>query len=41
MSFTLTLTMDFDTPLEGVLVVPKVAKAQTRVHYVKSLEIRT
>ncbi len=41
MTFTLTLTMDFDAPLIGVDVLPVSAKAETHLHYVKSLELKT
>ncbi len=39
--FTLTLTMDFDDPLLGVEVRAPKADVRTRLHIVKSLELRT
>lgn len=40
-SFSLTLTMDFDAPLLDVEVLVPAASVKTRLHYAKSLELRT
>jgi hypothetical protein len=41
MSFTLTLTMEVDAPLLGVDILPEGAKADTHLHFVKSVQLRT
>jgi hypothetical protein len=40
-SFTLTLTMDFDAPLLDAEVLAPEARVRTRLHFVKSIELRT
>ena len=40
-SFGLTITMDFDAPLLDVEVVAPAHGVKTRLHYVKTLELRT
>ena len=41
MSFTLTLTMEFDAPLLGVEVAAPGAELATRLHFVKSFPLRS
>ncbi len=41
MSFTVTLELDFDSPLIGVEVLSKILKQETHLHFVKSIDLRT
>jgi hypothetical protein len=41
MSFTLTFTMESDAPLIGVEIAPESAKAETHLHFVRSIDLET